>query len=662
MHAASSAVIRIFAASVALAVVLSWTTPRILAQSQSGFTYNGMDLISYSQSEYLNSSEAAQTIRAVNANYTAVMASWYVQTSDSTSIAPSSYSPSDAAVVAAIQSLQAQGITVVLKPHVDSIDGTWRGEFTWPSSDTTTAAQQAWLTAWFTSYQSFILHFAQIAANNNVGTLVIGTEFEKLTGNTCAGSCESYWLQYVINPIRTAYPSMKLVYGAGAAGAGDEFTAVSFWNDVDILGVDGYFPLTNHADPTIAELVSAWSNNVDGFNPLAALQNLQSTYQKPLIFTEIGYTSTAGANEAPYDYTPTGAYDPTEQQNCYEAYFEVFSPQASWMKGVFWWDWSVSVPVSSDTGYSPQTKPAGDTTLPKWYGVPPSFSLSASPDTVSVAQGGSVTSTITVTDVGGFAGSVSFLATGFPSGVTGSFSAGTAAGTKVLTITAKSTANTVGPVAVTVSGMSGNIVESTTIALTVTGAPGFTVSIGGGSISIQPGAATGNTAPVSVAGSNGFTGTVSLTCSISPTAANDPATCSLTPSSVNISGTTAATPTLTITTTAASTAKNSTKTVFWPSAGGTALALVLLFGVPRRRGWLAMLTLLALFASMGMVGGAVGCGGGGGGQSGGGGGGGGGGAGGTGNPGTTAGTYTVSVTGTSGALTGIVGTVSLVVQ
>jgi len=187
---------------------------------------------------------------------------------------------------------------------------------------------------------------------------------------------------------------------------------------------------------------------------------------------------------------------------------------------------------------------------------------------------------------------------------------------------------------------------------TVNPAPTFTGSGGGGTIIIQPGATTGNTATISVTPSNGFTGTVNLSCSISPTAASDPATCSFAPLSVTISGSAAQTSTLTIYTTAASSATNQMKHPFWPAAGGTTLAVILLFGIPRRRhNWLVVLVLLVLFVSIG----AMGCGGS---SSGGGGGGGGGG----GNAGTTPGTYTITVTGTSGSLTVPLGTVTLVVQ
>jgi hypothetical protein len=185
-----------------------------------------------------------------------------------------------------------------------------------------------------------------------------------------------------------------------------------------------------------------------------------------------------------------------------------------------------------------------------------------------------------------------------------------------------------------------------TAAYTISGSFSAPGNFSPASISIQPGAATGNSATISVVGLNGFSGTVNLTCSITPVAANDPPTCTLAPASVTLSGTTTQPSTLTVTTTAATSAL---VRPVWRSLGGTALAVVLLLVVPRRRrSWLAMLVLLALAATIGIGG----CGGG----SGGGGGGGGG------NPGTSAGTYSVKVTGTSGATSATVAAVTLTVQ
>jgi hypothetical protein len=190
----------------------------------------------------------------------------------------------------------------------------------------------------------------------------------------------------------------------------------------------------------------------------------------------------------------------------------------------------------------------------------------------------------------------------------------------------------------------------------------FLVSGSISSLTITRGATTGNTVTLTVTPSYnvligyGFHGEVFLTCSITPVAARDPATCSFSPDGFFLDATGpqtgALTSTLTITTTAATTSQNQLKKLLWPSAG-TALALLLMIGVPRRRGhWLAMLGVLALSIAIGVIG----CGGSGSGGSGGGGGGGG-------NSGTTPGAYTVTVTATSNSSSTIAtDTIALTVQ
>jgi subtilase family serine protease len=180
--------------------------------------------------------------------------------------------------------------------------------------------------------------------------------------------------------------------------------------------------------------------------------------------------------------------------------------------------------------------------------------------------------------------------------------------------------------------------------LTVT--PGFTVI--GTAVTVTPGATTGNQSTITLTPSGGFTGSVAFTASITtgPAGAQDAPTFSFgSTTPVSITGTSAGTATLTISTTAASTAalaRPRRPAIPWYAAATTALACVLLFGIPaQRRRWSTMLGMLALLVAL--TGGALACGGGA--NNGGGGGGG------TSNPGTTAGTYTITVTGTSGAIT-----------
>jgi hypothetical protein len=281
----------------------------------------------------------------------------------------------------------------------------------------------------------------------------------------------------------------------------------------------------------------------------------------------------------------------------------------------------------------------------------PGFTLSASPVSVSVPQGGSGTSTISATDVGGFTGTVTLAATGLPSGVSASFAPGSAAGTQVLTLTASaSAATTSSAVTVTITGTCGSLSATTTVNLSITSEPGFAPGSGATtSLTVTPGTATGNTGTISVAGTNGFTGTVDLTCSVTTTltGVRDMPTCSLNPTSVTISGAAAETSTLTVNTTAASSAENQKRSLFWPSASGATFALALLFVRPRKRkDCVAIIGFLLVFVSAGFIA----CGGTGGSVGGGGGG------------GTTPGAYTITVTGTSGSVSAKVGTVALTVQ
>jgi kumamolisin len=108
----------------------------------------------------------------------------------------------------------------------------------------------------------------------------------------------------------------------------------------------------------------------------------------------------------------------------------------------------------------------------------PSFSLTASPSTLSIAQGDSGTSTITVVPAGGFTGSVTLSATGLPSGVTAVFNPNPTTTTSTLTLSVSATATT-GTSTVTIDGTSSSLTASTTISLTVTkgaGAPVVTLT------------------------------------------------------------------------------------------------------------------------------------------------------------------------------------------
>jgi kumamolisin len=134
------------------------------------------------------------------------------------------------------------------------------------------------------------------------------------------------------------------------------------------------------------------------------------------------------------------------------------------------------------TGYDLATgwgSPNGSSLINALAATPsaPNFAISASPISVSVAQGSSGTSTITTTTSGGFDSAIALSATGQPPGVSAAFSPTsiTGAGTSTLTLTVASSTVT-GTYTITVAGTSGSITQTTTVTLTPTAPSSIAIS------------------------------------------------------------------------------------------------------------------------------------------------------------------------------------------
>jgi hypothetical protein len=186
----------------------------------------------------------------------------------------------------------------------------------------------------------------------------------------------------------------------------------------------------------------------------------------------------------------------------------------------------------------------------------PNFSLSASPSSLTVTQGSSGNSTITVTPSGGFTGSVSLSTSALPSGVTASFGTNPTTGTSVVTFTASSTATT-GTSSITITGTSGTLTHTTSISLTVNrvATPNFSLSASPSSLTVKQG--TSGSSTITVSPSGGFTGSVTLSNSALP-------------SGVTASfGTNPTTSTSVLTFTASSTATTGTSTITITGVSGS---------------------------------------------------------------------------------------------
>jgi hypothetical protein len=194
----------------------------------------------------------------------------------------------------------------------------------------------------------------------------------------------------------------------------------------------------------------------------------------------------------------------------------------------------------------------------------PDFTISASPSSVSIAQSGNGSSTITTAVSGGFNNSISLSATGQPSGVTVSFSpnpiAAPGSGSSTMSITVGSTVAT-GTYPITITGTGGTTTHTTTVNLTVTTVPtpNFTISASPSSTSIAQGGNSNVTITTAVSG--GFSNSISLSATGQPTGV----TVGFSPNPIAAPGSGTSTMTITV----GSTVAAGTYTITVTGTGGT---------------------------------------------------------------------------------------------
>lgn len=211
-------------------------------------------------------------------------------------------------------------VKTMLKPHIWIMNSgdKWR-------SDIEMKSAEDWK-IWFASYTDWIMHYAHLAEEHQMESLCIGTELQIATRDF-----PEEWRK-IIKSVRGVY-SGELTY---AANWYKEYEDITFWDDLDYIGIQAYFPLSSGDNPNKKSLIKEWKKHKK------AIEKVSSKYKKAVVFTEIGYKNTADAAKEPWTWPQNMDHDievsEETQINCYEALFEA-TWNEDWMKGIFIWKW-----------------------------------------------------------------------------------------------------------------------------------------------------------------------------------------------------------------------------------------------------------------------------------------------------------------------------------
>lgn len=237
---------------------------------------------------------------------------------------------SDEEVRNGIREARSRGWKVCLKPVVNCADGTWRGHIGFFDQDV--PGEPTW-DEWFDAYTAFVVHHAQIAAEEQVEMFCVGCEMVRTDVH------DDRW-RALVRQVREVYPGL-LTYNC------DKYQEdrLTWWDAVDVISSSGYYPS------------GTWEQHLDRIERVVAREG------RPFVFLEAGCPSREGSASRPNDWTLPGAPSGQEQAAYLEEMFTACARRA-WVSGFFLWDWPARLyPVDQaeqDDDYCVYGKPGAE--------------------------------------------------------------------------------------------------------------------------------------------------------------------------------------------------------------------------------------------------------------------------------------------------------------
>lgn len=323
-------------------VLLLTFFPIVIGCPQKGITEapSKVDGISFVAAPEKATQPHVDAVLNLNANYAAVMPFGFIRDLSTPDIVFDTerqwFGETKAGAKQYIEILQGSKLKVMMKPQI----WIWRGEFTGYLKMST---EEEWI-ALEASYRKFIMAYAELAQEMEVDIFCIGTELEQFIVHR-----PDYWTG-LIAEIRKVYKG-KLTYAANW----DEYKRVPFWKDLDFIGVDAYFPVSESQTPTVEEAKLGWQPWKVELKSVAEREN------KTILFTEYGYRSVDFAGKEPWksdrDMTVVNL---EAQTNLTQALFDEVYDE-SWYAGGFIWKWYINHTNAGgldNSRFTPQNKPA----------------------------------------------------------------------------------------------------------------------------------------------------------------------------------------------------------------------------------------------------------------------------------------------------------------
>jgi hypothetical protein len=243
-----------------------------------------------------------------------------------------------AAILAAMRQAHARGLRVLLVPHLwVETPGKWRGQID-PGGD------DAWR-VWTAAYRSFLLAWAEVAREGGADMLSVGVELGSWLTSRRAPS-----FLPIIADVRRVYGG-PLTYSANW----DDVDSTAILGALDVIGINAFYPLAEKNGAGVPELLEG------GRRVAERVRRLAATWNKPVLFTELGYTTRTDPAVRPWEWPDGMKGVHVDQRAQAEAYLGLIAPLLDEPAFVGFFVWRVyadpdDVSQEAEWGFSPRGK------------------------------------------------------------------------------------------------------------------------------------------------------------------------------------------------------------------------------------------------------------------------------------------------------------------
>lgn len=204
-----------------------------------------------------------------------------------------------------------RGVKIMIKPHI----GYWSSKFSWRGEidfERPAERERFWRT--YTDWITKVAHACRAA-----DAFVVGTELDRLLD-------ETEWRR-IIASVRSKTKA-PLTYAANWT----DYQRVEFWDALDVIGIQAYFPIADRPTDDVKTLEAGWTRR------MRELRDFAKPLGKHIVFTELGYNRSLSSAVEPWEARMDGADAEATQLACMRVALRAIRDEPI-VLGSFLWKW-----------------------------------------------------------------------------------------------------------------------------------------------------------------------------------------------------------------------------------------------------------------------------------------------------------------------------------